>query len=342
MNILITGGAGFIGINSARRFFDKGHKVIIFDNLSRKGARLNLEWLKQQGNFDFVKGDTREFNQLKECFLNNKEIDVVLHLAAQVALTSSVEDPREDFETNALGTFNICESVRRFQPDAILIYASTNKVYGPLNDLEIIEEDGKYKYKTLSQGISEERHLDFHSPYACSKGAGDQYVMDYARIYNLKTVNIRQSCIYGPHQFGIEDQGWVAYFAICAVLDKPITIYGDGKQVRDILYVDDLIACYMKAIDRIDKIRGKVYNIGGGSEEILSPLGLISLIENISGKKIQFRFDRWRPGDQEVFVSDIGKARRDLEWKPSVRAEDGIKRLFKWISGNRNLFGLLS
>ncbi len=338
MKILVTGGAGFIGINSAKRFLDEGHEVIIFDNLSRDGTEKNLEWFKEQGEFIFIKGDVRDFEQVKGCFLEHRDIDVVLHLAAQVAVTTSVTDPRVDFEVNALGTFNVCEAVRGFQPRSILLNASTNKVYGEMKDLEIVEKDGRYNYKDLSQGIPETRPLDFHSPYGCSKGAADQYVMDYSRIYNLRTVNFRQSCIYGSHQFGVEDQGWVAWFAICAVLGRPVTVYGDGKQMRDILHIDDLVDCYFRAIRDIDKASGQVYNTGGGTENTLSLLELISMLERILGKKLEYGFDDWRPGDQKTFICDIRKARDSFGWKPRVDVKEGVERLVKWVSENRDIF----
>lgn len=337
MRILITGGAGFIGINSAKKFIEEGHEVIIFDNLSRKGSEDNINWLKKFGDFSLVKGDLRNFDQIKKCFLNNK-IDVVLHLGAQVAVTKSIENPREDFEINALGTFNICEAVRRYQPEAILLHSSTNKVYGKLEFIEVVEKEKRYEFKDLKFGISETTPLDFYSPYGCSKGCADQYVRDYARIYNLKTVNFRQSCIYGPRQFGIEDQGWVAWFTICSVLGKPVTIYGNGKQVRDILFVDDLIECYMKAIKNIEKIKGEIYNIGGGPMNTISILELISLLEEFSGNKIKYSFSEWRPGDQKVFICDIRKAKNDLGWCPKINVREGIKKLFDWVSENKELF----
>jgi len=337
MKILITGGAGFIGINSAKRFIEDDNEVTILDNLSRKKVENNLLWLKKIGNFKFIKADIRNFKQLRSCFLNNK-FDVVLHLAAQVAVTTSVKNPREDFEINALGTFNICECIRKYQPEAILLNASTNKVYGKLQNIEVIEKEKRYEYKNLKYGISEETILDFYSPYGCSKGTADQYVKDYARIYNLKTVNFRQSCIYGPRQFGVEDQGWIAWLTICSIFRKPITIYGDGKQVRDVLFIDDLIDCYIKAIENINNICGETYNIGGGPENTLSLLELISLLEEFLGKKIEYSFSDWRPGDQKVFICDIRKAKKDFGWSPKIRVNDGIKKLFEWILENRELF----
>ena len=338
MKVLITGGAGFIGCNAAKVFLDKGYQVIILDNLSRRGADINLSWLREQGEFEFVKGDIRNFNKLKEIFKIHRDIDVILHLAAQVAVTTSVSNPREDFEINALGTFNVCEAVRQFKPDAILLYASTNKVYGAMENAKVIENNGRYEYADLPDGVSEEHPLDFHSPYGCSKGAADQYVLDYSRIYGLKTVSIRQSCIYGYHQFGIEDQGWVAWFTICAVLGKKIMIYGDGKQVRDVLFIDDLIDSYLKAIDHIDNVSGQSYNIGGGPGNTLSLLELISLLEEFSKKNIYYAFDNWRPGDQKVFICNIRKAEKDLMWTPKTSVRDGVKKLYDWSSKITQIF----
>ncbi|NQT32157.1 MAG: SDR family NAD(P)-dependent oxidoreductase [Candidatus Omnitrophica bacterium] len=338
MKILITGGAGFIGINSAKRFIDEGHEVIIFDDLSRDGTERNLAWLKENEEFDFVQGDVKNSEQVNLFFSEHEGLDLVLHLAAQVAVTTSVEEPRNDFEVNALGTFNICEAVRRLQPEAMLLYSSTNKVYGEMTDIEVCEKGGRYEYKGLPHGISEDRSLDFHSPYGCSKGAGDQYVIDYGRIYDLKTVSFRQSCIYGPHQFGIEDQGWVAHFTISAVMDKPITIYGDGKQMRDVLHVDDLINCYLGAIQNIDKARGRAYNIGGGPENILFLMQLIAILGESLGRRIEYSFADWRPGDQKTFVCDTRRAKEDFTWAPKIGVQEGVSSLIKWVKENKELF----
>ncbi len=338
MKWLITGGAGFIGCNSAKRLIEIGHQVVVFDNLSRRGTDINLKWLREQGNFDFVQGDVKNFEHLKSVFVKHKDIDVVLHLAAQVAVTTSVVNPRDDFEINALGTFNICEAVRQFRLDAILLYASTNKVYGAMQGVEIIEKNGRYEYASLSMGISEQHRLDFHSPYGCSKGSADQYVLDYSRIYGLKTVSFRQSCIYGYHQFGIEDQGWVAWFIICAVLGNDISIYGDGKQIRDILFVDDLIDCYLEAVNNISVVSGNAYNIGGGPQSTMSLLELVSLLQKLIGKKINYKVFDWRPGDQKVFVSNNQKAKRDFGWVPKVAKEDGVKLLYEWVKKNASIF----
>ncbi|MGQ9631407.1 MAG: NAD-dependent epimerase/dehydratase family protein [bacterium] len=310
--VLVIGGAGFIGCNVAHAFLSKGYKVTIFDNFSRNGTLSNISWLQEnhKSGLTILQGDIRIDRDKLDSSVNNA--DIVFHLAAQVAVTTSVVNPREDFEINALGTFNICEAVRRSKSKPILIYSSTNKVYGGMEGTKIVERNGRYEYENLPNGVSEDQPLDFHSPYGCSKGAADQYVRDYARIYGLKTVVFRQSCIYGTRQFGVEDQGWVAHFTISAMFDRPITIYGDGKQVRDVLFIDDLVKAYELAIENIDKTSGKVYNIGGGPNNQMSLLELISYLEEFFGKKIKYSFSDWRPGDQLVFICDISKAKKDF------------------------------
>jgi len=337
MKWLITGGAGFIGSNVARRLIQQRHSVVVFDNLSRPGAAKNLEWLRGAGNFQLVTGDVRDFSQVAETF-KTAEPDVVLHLAAQVAVTTSVADPRHDFEVNAAGTFNVCEAVRQFVPSAILLNASTNKVYGAMTDLRIELRNGRYEYRDFPNGMSEAQPLDFHSPYGCSKGSADQYVKDYAAIYGLRTVTFRQSCIYGHRQFGVEDQGWVAWFTIAAVFGRPITIYGDGRQVRDILFVEDLVDCYLRSVQHIDNISGHAYNIGGGPRNSASLLEILEFLERALGKKLSWATADWRPGDQRVFVSDITKAKTELGWEPTVSKEEGTARLVTWVLENRNLF----
>jgi len=338
MNIFITGGAGFIGCNAAKRFMDDGHHVTIFDNLSREGTDLNLKWLKTQGKLNFVKGDIRNFSQLGSAIRRAKAVDVVLHLAAQVAVTTSVTDPRNDFEINALGSFNVCEAVRTLTPEAILLYASTNKVYGDMKDTGVSVENKRYSYKELRDGISESYPLNFHSPYGCSKGTADQYVKDYANIYGIRTVNFRQSCIYGYRQMGMEDQGWVIWFIICALLKRPLTIYGDGMQVRDILFIDDLVDCYKKAIDRIAEVSGQSYNIGGGIKNTISLFELIQLLEEIVGDKIKHVFSDWRPGDQKIFVCDVHKAKDELGWEPVTGTRAGAEKTVEWAKQNLAFF----
>jgi CDP-paratose 2-epimerase len=268
-----------------------------------------------------------------------RDVDRVYHLAAQVAVTTSVADPRLDFDTNALGTFNVLEAVRLMAPDAVVIYASTNKVYGGMEDLVLIEDRHRYAYRDLPHGIGEDRPLDFHSPYGCSKGSGDQYVRDYHRMYGLKTVVMRQSCIYGPRQFGVEDQGWLAHFCIAARLGRPITIYGNGKQVRDVLWIDDLIAAYEFAAERIDCVAGGIYNIGGGPQNCVSVWKEFGpRLEELAGRRIEVLFGDWRPGDQPIYVSDIRRAEEDLGWRPTVDPDRGMAQLWEWIDGNVELF----
>jgi CDP-paratose 2-epimerase len=338
-NYLITGGAGFIGSNYVSRLVQRGEKVTIFDNLSRAGSRLNLEWLrKTYGDqaFKLVNGDVRNADLIKE---TARSADVIVHLAAQVAVTTSVTQPREDFEINANGTFNVMEAARASRSNPIVIYASTNKVYGGMDEVRVAEGKTSYYYADLPLGASEAQPLDFHSPYGCSKGCGDQYVRDYFRIYGIPTVVLRQSCIYGPRQFGVEDQGWVAWFVIAAMTGRAITIYGDGKQVRDVLFVEDLLNAYDSAVANIDHAAGQVFNVGGGKENTLSIWAEFQpLLENLVGHPIKVGWGDWRPGDQRVYVSDIRKAGQDLKWKPVVGVEEGIRRLYDWVSANKDLF----
>jgi CDP-paratose 2-epimerase len=336
---LVTGGAGFIGSNYVHRLIRRGKKVTIFDNLSRAGAPRNVAWLEEtlgRDAFRLIVGDLRSAEAIAEATRN---ADIIVHLAGQVAVTTSITNPREDFEANALGTFNALEAARLSGRDPIFIYASTNKVYGGMEDVELVEEPTRWRYKNLMHGCPETQPLDFHSPYGNSKGAGDQYTRDYARIYGLRSVVFRQSCIYGPRQFGIEDQGWLAWFVIAAVTGRPITIYGDGKQVRDVLYVDDLLDVYDAAIEKIDVAAGKVYNMGGGPENVTSVwMEFGPMLEKLLDKPIEVSRRDWRPGDQRVFYADIRKAERELGWKPKVGVEKGIRMLFEWVQKNRDLF----
>jgi CDP-paratose 2-epimerase len=312
-SILITGGAGFIGVNAARHFHERSWAVTILDNLSRRGASKNLEWLRRQQQTRFEQADIRDSGAM-ERIVDELRPSAVLHLAAQVAVTTSVTNPREDFETNALGTFNVLEAIRSKSPESFFINASTNKVYGKMDDIGVVERNGRYEYSDLPNGVDEDRSLDFHSPYGCSKGAADQYAIDYARIYGIRSVTFRQSCIYGTRQFGIEDQGWVAWFT--AVLGKPITIYGNGKQTRDLLNVQDLARAYEAAFERREVVTGQAFNIGGGPTNILSLLELIRYLEEDLNVRAPLQWSDWRPGDQPVFVSNLEKAKRLLEWEP--------------------------
>ena len=338
MRVIVTGGAGFIGCNAVERFVAAGHEVSVIDDLSRDGAEKNLAWLQTRGKFTFHKCDIRDPRAVDAVFREHKDATAVLHLAAQVAVTTSVTNPRHDFEVNALGTFNVLEAARAHTPGAAFLYSSTNKVYGGLEHVGVVEKDGRWQYAGLPDGVSEKEQLDFHSPYGCSKGAADQYVRDYHRIYGLKTVSLRQSCIYGRRQFGVEDQGWVAWFTIAAAKGRPITIYGDGKQVRDVLFVDDLLDAFEAAIGRIDQVKGQVFNIGGGPSNVMSLHQLIEKLEKHSGKKIERRYAEWRPGDQKVFVCDVRKAQRDLGWSPKIDTDAGVEKLHAWVGKNLDIF----
>ena len=338
MRILITGGAGFIGCNVARHYLERGDEVVVIDDLSRKGSGKNLEWLKTLGPVEFVRQDIRDFKGLSAAVKGAGDVDLVFHMAAQVAVTTSVEDPRTDFDINALGTFNLLEAIRASGKDPVVIYASTNKVYGEMTDLDVVNDGGKYRFAGMPKGIPETRQLDFHSPYGCSKGCADQYVADYARIYGMRTVCMRQSCIYGPRQFGVEDQGWVAHFTIAAALGRPITVYGDGMQVRDVLHVQDLVELFQLAHEKIDRVKGMAFNIGGGPANQMSLLELIDLLGRKAGRKIEPVFSGWRPGDQKIYVSDISRAKEYFGWEPKIDASRGAEMLWEWVADNKELF----
>jgi CDP-paratose 2-epimerase len=331
--VLITGGCGFVGTNLANRLMTAGHRVCVYDNLSRPGVERNLEWLRNKhGDQLIVKvGDTRDAAALRDVV---RRASRVFHFAAQVAVTTSLADPITDFEINARGTLNVLEAIRASIKRPPLFFTSTNKVYGGLEDVQMLEDGDRYTPRTKSiaaRGIAEERPLDFHSPYGCSKGAADQYVRDYARSYGLQTVVFRMSCIYGPHQFGTEDQGWVAHFLIRALNREPITIYGDGKQVRDILYVDDLVEAFLAAAEQIDVCSGLAFNIGGGAANTISLLELLSTIRALDGRPARVHWSDWRTGDQKYYVSDTTRFSALTGWSPAVHAEEGIRRLREWL-----------
>jgi CDP-paratose 2-epimerase len=338
--ILITGGAGFIGCNAARYFGERNWSVTVLDNLSRMGAEKNLQWLRDGTTFDFSQVDVRDGKAVGRVIAGGR-FDAVLHLAAQVAVTTSVTDPRTDFNVNALGTFNVLDALRLYCPEAVFIFASTNKVYGKIVGASSELRGNRYAYVNRPYGIGEKEPLDFLSPYGCSKGAADQYVLDFARIYNIPATSFRQSCIYGPRQFGVEDQGWVAWFVIAATLGREITIFGDGKQARDVLHVDDLVRAYEAAIRAPEKVTGEAFNVGGGIEQVISLIDLIEILENRFHRKIALQWDDWRPGDQQVYVSDTRKIRTALNWESEIGVAAGIAQLIEWVEKNRDTFQYL-
>jgi CDP-paratose 2-epimerase len=334
--ILITGGAGFIGARLARQLLSEGHGVTIFDNFSRLGTELRVGWLREHCNpenqLQVIRGDVADFDSVLSAASG---VQRIYHLAGQVSVTGSVQNPLQDFFDNAQGTLNALESARRVGDDPIFIYASTNKVYGGLENLPIGESSSSYYYEDARPGISETQAIDFRSPYGCSKGCGDQYALDYFRVYGLRTVVMRQSCVYGTWQLGTEDQGWVAWFMLAALRGDEITIYGDGKQVRDLLFVEDLVESYALAAKNIDRAAGKVYNIGGGAENKLSVWREFGpMLEQMLGRSIPVRHAHWRPADQKIYVSDIGLARIELQWSPRVPFERGLQILFDWLRDN--------
>jgi CDP-paratose 2-epimerase len=332
---IVTGAAGFIGCNAVASFLERGDDVVGIDDLSRPGAERNLDWLQGLGgNFTFARRDVRDAAALGEVFAEHDGASAVLHLAGQVAVTTSIRDPRADFQTNAVGTFNVCEATRLHVPGAVLINASTNKVYGARADEGVGLVDGRWWSASHPQGIDETAPLDFHSPYACSKGAGDQYVLDYARTYGLRTVTLRQSCIYGPRQFGIEDQGWVAWLTAAALAGRPFTIYGDGRQVRDLLFVDDLVALYSACSAEPETVAGRALNVGGGPSNALSLLQLVSFLEARLGRPVEYEQAPPRSGDQRFFVADTRAVAELLGWRPGVDVASGLERLTGWIEAN--------
>jgi CDP-paratose 2-epimerase len=335
---LITGGAGFVATNVADRLLRDGWRIRLFDNLSRAGVERNVEWLKAHGAaprgggaVELVIGDVRDEAAVRKALAGTSR---VFHFAAQVAVTTSLIDPIDDFEVNARGTLNLLEAVRALEDPPSLLFTSTNKVYGHLDDLRLCPRSNRYEPEDPSvakRGISERRPLDFHSPYGCSKGAAEQYVLDYARTFGLPAAVFRMSCIYGPHQFGTEDQGWVAHFLIQALKRQPLTIYGDGLQVRDVLYVEDLVDAMMLAHDGIDDLAGQAFNIGGGRANTVSLLELIDLIADMTGRRPAYRLEPWRTADQRYYVSDTSKFQQATGWRPRVPVAEGVERLARWL-----------
>lgn len=341
-DILITGGAGFVGSNFSHYMLSKypDSKVTIYDDFSRSGTEHNLSWLRETYPTDdrlkVVKAELQDLNELSKAVSGK---DLILHAAAQVAVTTSLLDPKSDFNTNALGTLNLLEATRKSKEDPVLLYCSTNKVYGELHNTPLEEETTRYEFSSPHRnGIDESQPLDPCTPYGCSKATGDIYFQDYADMYGTKSVVFRMSCIYGIHQYGTEDQAWISHFAISLILDRPVTIYGDGKQVRDILYIDDLCRAFEQSADHIRKTRGQFYNMGGGPENTYSLIELIDYLEQLAQRKFSTSFDSWRPADQRVYYSNISKAEQDFGWTPQIDKEKGVKLLYEWTLKNKPLF----
>jgi CDP-paratose 2-epimerase len=335
VSYLITGGCGFVGSNLAAHLIRQSEEVVVFDNLSRVGSSANLEWLHSLGTFEFVHGDTRDPFALVP-LLERRGVRAVFHLAGQVAMTTSMQSPRKDFESNVLGSINLLETVRRHSPETIVVYASSNKVYGGLAQLNLVEQATRYAPAGGRSGVDESAGLEFHTPYGCSKGAADQYVLDYARCFGLNTVVFRHSTIYGGRQYSTYDQGWVGWFCRQAIeiqrqpQRESFTICGDGKQVRDLLHASDAVRCYMAAVENVGAARGQAFNIGGGMENSLSLLELFSILERRFGIQMRYRSLPWRLSDQKFFVADNGKAQRLLQWKPVTSKEAGIEDVIQW------------
>jgi len=337
--VLITGGAGFIGCNLAHRLLSEGRNVILFDNLSRSGVARNLAWLRDTHGsaVEAIIGDVRDADAVAKAVARAGQ---VFHFAAQVAVTTSLDDPLDDFSVNARGTLNVLEGIRRAPEPPPLVFTSTNKVYGGLNDVALRSDDRRYgpaDGNIAARGISEARPLDFHSPYGCSKGSADQYVLDYTRSFGLQTVVFRMSCIYGPHQFGTEDQGWVAHFLIRALDNQPIVLYGDGRQVRDVLFVEDLVNAFLLAQRNMPTIAGQAFNIGGGPANTTSLIELLELIGQLHGEQPDVAYQDWRTGDQRYYVSDTARFRAATGWAPRVGVEQGVGRLYEWLQQSRTL-----
>ncbi len=338
MKYLITGGCGFVGSNIAMEVIRRKDELIIFDNLSRVGSNHNLELILTNGKFEFVHGDIRNFNDIEYTIMKEKP-DVIFHLAGQVAMTTSINNPRLDFEINVMGTHNLLESVRKHSKDSIIIYSSTNKVYGDLEYLTYKELDTRYIAEEYPDGFSENLTLDFHSPYGCSKGSADQYMLDYARIFGLKTVVLRHSSMYGINQYSTIDQGWIGWFCQKAIEvkndnDSMFTISGNGRQVRDLLFSEDVVNCYLSLVDHIDSVKGEAFNIGGGMKNSLSLLELIDLLERELSISMNYEKLPWRESDQKIFVADNKKIFKRTGWRPVVNKEDGIRKMMNWITTN--------
>ncbi|MBX6366290.1 MAG: SDR family NAD(P)-dependent oxidoreductase [Gemmatimonadetes bacterium] len=334
--VVVTGGAGFIGSNLADTLLTRGERVVVYDDLSRPGAERNLRWLvsRHPKRLQVEVGDVRDADRVKRVIAR---AHTVYHLAAQVAVTTSVADPAHDFSVNVGGTLNVLEAAREQGEPPVVLYTSTNKVYGELGGVGVSLNGTRYRFTDERRGIGEDQPLDFHSPYGCSKGAADQYVRDYARIFGMPTCVFRMSCIYGPRQYGTEDQGWVAHFVIAALAGRTLTLYGDGKQVRDLLFVEDLVEAMQRATSAARGHPGRIYNVGGGPRNATSLLELIGLLETVLGQPVPVRFAEWRPGDQRLYVTDLTRITRELDWTPRVTKEEGVRRLVEWVRASPSL-----
>jgi CDP-paratose 2-epimerase len=338
MKLLITGGCGFLGSNLAAKALQRGDELVVFDNLSRNGAAANLQWLQKQGQFRFVRADVRSPDAIESIVVELKP-DAIFHLAGQVAMTTSIANPRLDFETNALGSLNVLEAVRQHAEAAVLIYSSTNKVYGDLEQYSYRETPTRFECVERPNGFDERTPLEFHSPYGASKGAADQYMLDYARVFKLRTVVFRHSSMYGGRQFFTYDQGWVGWFCLQALAaasgcSARFTISGTGKQVRDVLHSEDMVRLYFAAVDRIEDAKGQVFNIGGGRAESLSLLELFELLETSIGTRLEYDRLAPRESDQRVFIADVTKALHVLGWQPKVGHREGIASMLDWLRSN--------
>lgn len=334
MKLLITGGLGFLGSNLARHALDLGHDLTIFDNLSRRGSAENLAWLREHGKFQFTHGDIRNFNDVSR-ICNSIIPEAVFHLAGQVAMTTSIENPILDFEINILGTVNLLECMRKANPEAIIVYSSTNKVYGDLEQFGYLEEEKRYLCIERPAGFDESTPLDFHSPYGCSKGAADQYMLDFHRMYGMKTIVFRHSSMYGGRQFSSFDQGWIGWFCHQAIQaashsQHRFTISGNGKQVRDVLHAEDVTRLYLAAVEHNQVAQGEAFNIGGGMENSLSLLELFDILQEKTGAQLNFERLPPRSSDQRVFVANISKATALLHWRPNVGLRTGIEEMLDW------------
>lgn len=332
--ILITGGAGFVGSNLADALLRDGERVVVADNFSRGGVRANADWLRRShgGRVRIETVDVRDAAAIAALVSESKQ---VYHLAAQVAVTTSLADPRDDLETNILGTFNVLEAARAMAEPPTVLFTSTNKVYGGMDEVAVELDGAAYRYVDGRRGISESTPLDFHSPYGCSKGAADQYVRDYSRIYGLPSVVFRMSCIYGTRQFGTEDQGWVAHFGRALYGNEPITLYGDGCQVRDILWIDDLVAAMRLATERIQTVAGEVFNVGGGADNAVTVREVIDRLSQITGRSVPVATADWRPGDQRIYISDTARLEQALGWRPRTPWKVGLEKLAGWLQEAR-------